>query len=382
MHKVVTINLNGQAYQFDEDAYEAIRAYLDRAETQLRDNPDRAEILADLEQAIADKCRRYLSAHKTVIASAEITRVLEEMGPVEGTADASDKKTGQTSSARDDQPRSTGAPRRLYRLDEGAMIGGVCNGIAAFFDIDVTLVRVIFAALAAIELASSHSGAILFAYFVMMWVVPVAGTPEEQAASRGARFNAQEVIDRARRNIAEFNDRGWHRQRREWIRQRRRWTRQWRQTKRFQGPWASWAPVPPSADYGTRVAAGVMTSVIGVASLLLLVMFLYALISLVSTRGIYSWRLSDNVPLWLAAVALFFTYYVVAWPLHMARRASYYALGGSMYGWDAGGYGLISAALFALLVWLAYQHVPEVRNTIERLPAIWENVRQAIIRSS
>jgi hypothetical protein len=42
MHKVVTINLNGQAYQFDGEACEALRAYLDRAEAQLRDNPDRA----------------------------------------------------------------------------------------------------------------------------------------------------------------------------------------------------------------------------------------------------------------------------------------------------------------------------------------------------
>ena len=86
MHKVVTINLNGQAYQFDDDAYEAIRAYLARAEGQLRDNPDRAEILSDLEQAIADKGRRYLNALKIVIASPEIAQVLTEMGPVEGTS--------------------------------------------------------------------------------------------------------------------------------------------------------------------------------------------------------------------------------------------------------------------------------------------------------
>jgi len=32
MQQVVTINLNGRAYQFDEDAYEAIHAYLDREE--------------------------------------------------------------------------------------------------------------------------------------------------------------------------------------------------------------------------------------------------------------------------------------------------------------------------------------------------------------
>jgi phage shock protein PspC (stress-responsive transcriptional regulator) len=380
MQKVVTINLNGQAYQFDEDAYEAIHVYLDRAEAKLHDNPDRAEILADLEQAIADKCRRYLNAHKTVIAAAEIRVVLEEMGPVEAASDGAEQKGGGPTSGPDEQPRSTTrpAPRRLYRIDEGAMIGGVCNGIAAFFGIDVTLVRVIFAVLAALELASSHIGAVVIAYIVMMFVVPLAATPEEQAAAHGVRVNAQEVIDRARRNITEFNDRGWYRQRREWRRQQRQWTRHWRQTMRFQRPGATWAPAPPSGDYGTRVAAGIMTSVLAVASLLLFLTFLYGLISLISTGGIATWRLPENVPLWLGTLALFFTYYIVAWPLHMARRASYYAVGGSIYGWDAGGYGLISAALTMLLVWLAYQHVPEVRNVVDRLPAIWEDVQRAI----
>jgi len=47
MQKVITINLNGRAYQLDESAYEALRAYLNAAETQLKDNPDRAEILRD-----------------------------------------------------------------------------------------------------------------------------------------------------------------------------------------------------------------------------------------------------------------------------------------------------------------------------------------------
>ena len=196
----------------------------------------------------------------------------------------------------------------------------------------------------------------------------------------GVRFNAQEVIDRAKRNLAQINDRGWRRQQRQWRRQQRQWTRQWRQRTRFQGPW-TWAPAPPSADYGTRVAAGIMTSVLAVASLMLFLVFLYALISLISTGSIHTWRLPENVPLWLGTLGLLFIYYVVAWPLHMARRASYYAVGGSLYGWDAGGYGLISTALTVLLVWLAYQHVPEVRNVIDRLPAIWENVRQAFMQA-
>jgi hypothetical protein len=130
------------------------------------------------------------------------------------------------------------------------------------------------------------------------------------------------------------------------------------------------------------VAAGIMTSVLAVANLLLFLVFLYGLISLLSTGGIYTWRLPANTPLWLATMALFFTYYVVAWPLHMARRASYYAVGGSIYGWDAGGYGLISAALTLLLIGLAYQHVPEVRKVVQQLPEIWEQVRQAFARAS
>ena len=120
-----------------------------------------------------------------------------------------------------------------------------------------------------------------------------------------------------------------------------------------------------------------MTSLLAVANLFLFLVFLFGLVSLLATGGISTWRVPENVPLWLATFGLIFTYYVVAWPLHMARRASYYALGGSIYGWDAGGYGLISAGLAALLLWLAYQHVPEVREAVQRLPDIWESVRRA-----
>ena len=69
MQRVVTINLNGNAYQLDDAAFTALRAYLDEAEVRLKDNPDRAEILADLEQAIAEKCRRFLGPHKTIRAA-------------------------------------------------------------------------------------------------------------------------------------------------------------------------------------------------------------------------------------------------------------------------------------------------------------------------
>ena len=83
MQKVVGINLNGNAYQLEEPGYEALRAYLERADHRLQSDPDRTEIMADLEQAIAEKCGRYLGANKNVVTAAEIDTIIAEMGPVE-----------------------------------------------------------------------------------------------------------------------------------------------------------------------------------------------------------------------------------------------------------------------------------------------------------
>ena len=82
MQKVIAINLNGNAFQIDESGYAALVAYLESADRQLRDNPDRAEIVADLEQAIADKCAGFLGPHKSVVTTAEVDRIIRDMGRI------------------------------------------------------------------------------------------------------------------------------------------------------------------------------------------------------------------------------------------------------------------------------------------------------------
>jgi phage shock protein PspC (stress-responsive transcriptional regulator) len=195
MRKVTTINLNNNAYQIDEDGYEALHAYLERAERALATNPDRAEILADLEQAIADKCRLALGPYKTVINTAEIERILKEMGPVAGGAE--EAAGGGTTAA---QPGNTvGAgprPRRLYRLREGQVWSGVCNGLAAYAAVDVTWVRVAF-----VMLTIFAAGFGLLAYVVLVFAMPIATTPEEIAAAHGQPISAQELVDRAKKKV-------------------------------------------------------------------------------------------------------------------------------------------------------------------------------------
>ena len=181
-------------YQLDETAYGLLRTYLDAAELQLKDNPDKAEIVSDLEQAIADKCNRVLGARKTVVTTAEVKQIIEEMGPVEGAP-------GEPASEKQERPRAeAGAPKRLYQIREGAMISGVCKGLAVYLHVDVTIVRIVF-----IVLAVLSKGAFGIVYIVLMCVL--SGTPRhprKRAAAHGQPFSAQELIDDAKRSYAGF----------------------------------------------------------------------------------------------------------------------------------------------------------------------------------
>jgi len=58
--------------------------------------------------------------------------------------------------------------KKLYRSRSNRMVGGVCGGLGEYFDVDPTVVRVLFV------LATFITGVIplIVAYLVMLFVVP------------------------------------------------------------------------------------------------------------------------------------------------------------------------------------------------------------------
>ncbi len=369
MQKVISINLNGNAYQVEETGYAALVAYLEGAQRQLKDNPDRAEIIADLEQAIAEKCRRFLNAHKSVVTDGEVDQIIREMGPVDAEPGSSEQ-AGATGGAK------AGGPKRLYLLREGAMLAGVCNGMAAYLHIDPTIVRIVFVLLAILT-----KGVFFFVYVVLAVVIPPANTPEERAAAYGETFNAQELIDRAKRTYAGFTaghgrfgdwGRDWGRH---WRRQERQWRRQFDRTMRSRR-WESAPAFVPPAGYTARVVAGVMVPLLTVVSALLFWVGAYAVLSLATERQAFGVPLSDDIPLWAGILFLVFLYQSAAWPLHAARRASYHALGGPHYAAVAALDGLLSVGVGLCVVWFAYQYMPEVRELLRTLPDVWDSMRR------
>jgi phage shock protein C len=154
----ITASLNGTTLQFDEAAFARLEAYLADARRTLADNPDQAEILADLEQAVADQCRRRLPAERQVVTLAELEPALEEIGSVQ-VPDAPPEP----------EPAPRSQRRQLEQVSEGAMVSGVCLGLARYLDVDVTLVRIV-----ALLLLFFTGGAMIFVYLILMLLLPFA----------------------------------------------------------------------------------------------------------------------------------------------------------------------------------------------------------------
>jgi phage shock protein PspC (stress-responsive transcriptional regulator) len=206
MHKVITINLNGNAYQLDEHGYDALRAYLAHAEAQLGGNPDAPEILRDLEQSIAEKCLRVLGPGKSVLSTSEIEQILREIGPVDSSASAADATQSAASS-------TAPHPKRLYQIREGAMLSGVANGLAAYFDVDPTIVRVAFVAAAVIETSIYDRPPMLTIglYVLLMFIVPYAKTSAERAAAQGSSaslpYKLQHAVEKVKAKFGGLHQR-------------------------------------------------------------------------------------------------------------------------------------------------------------------------------
>ena len=208
MNRVTLINLAGRAVHVEDDGVAAIDAWLTDARTMLATDPDRDELLADFERAIADKCEARTTSDRDVVTAVQVREILTALGtvePVEGLDPAVDAST--VGSARPgvdgSRPGSPATPyadtpwreRRLYRLtgEDESMIAGVCAGLAAYLRMDVTVVRVLVVILTIVT-----SGGAAIAYIAMALLVPPADSPERRAAARGYGDTAQEMISRAR----------------------------------------------------------------------------------------------------------------------------------------------------------------------------------------
>jgi phage shock protein C len=102
--------------------------------------------------------------------------------------------------------------QKLYRSETDRMIAGVCGGLAKFFNVDATLVRLVFLLL----LFLGGSGFLL--YFILWIIVPQESQPGGSTQDV-VQANAQDMAQTAR--VAGYAYHKMTAQIVEWARERR-----------------------------------------------------------------------------------------------------------------------------------------------------------------
>jgi len=197
MKKVINITLGSVVFVIEQDAFDALAAYLEDIKQNLAATEDAKEVIDDIEGALAEKFIVRKRSEKLAVTTDDVSEVMAEMGsPAEfGEGDTSD--TGEVHATKAHTQSQSGADsnKRLYRDADDTIIAGVASGIARYFDIDPVIVRLIFV------IAVFFNGLGLLAYIILWLIVPVAKTQTEKYAMRGEPITLRDISERVKKNI-------------------------------------------------------------------------------------------------------------------------------------------------------------------------------------
>jgi len=185
MKRTVSVNIKGMNFLIEEDAYELLQNYLDRLTHGLRNEKGNKDIIEDIEMRIAELCSIQLNEKKQVIEIDDIQSILQTLGDPSQYLDEEEVDQQQKSQENTNQQRTD---KRLFRDVENASIAGVCAGIANFFNIDITIIRIIFVIM-------FFAGFGVPLYIILWVVVPKANSTIDKLRMRGKAITVETVRD-------------------------------------------------------------------------------------------------------------------------------------------------------------------------------------------
>ncbi len=105
------------------------------------------------------------------------------LGEVEGeSSEYTDTKTNDTTETSNNR-----SDKRLLRDVDDKKIAGVCSGLSAYLNIDVTLIRVLF-------FVGLWGGGFTFLLYIILWIVmPQARTVADKLRMRGIAVTAENI---------------------------------------------------------------------------------------------------------------------------------------------------------------------------------------------
>ena len=193
MDKTKNISLGGFSFLIEENAYTALSQYLTEVRQHLQHNSDRDEIIFDVEQRMAELLKDR-TANREVIMHQDVLYLIEVLGKPEQYVEDEDADKA-TNAANEAYAQAFSTNKPLYRDIDDRKIGGVLSGMAHYFNISPTMLRIAFAVCLILSFVVSYrwiflfngvSWAIIILYILLWIIVPAAVTTAQKLEMQGA----------------------------------------------------------------------------------------------------------------------------------------------------------------------------------------------------
>ena len=217
MKKNITINLFGQLYNIDEDAYELLNNYEESLRHHFSKQEDGAEIFNDIEARIAELLSEQKAKGVEAISIEHVQDIIKRIGaPEEIDREEAELSDGEQVS------QKASAPKRLYRDMENRMVAGVLAGFANYFGGDRTWWRIgfvlicipLFGFFKLFHIGFMNLGPVI-AYVILAILLPSAATPEDRLRMKGKEITPQtlanEVTNEAQQKMDATTSTDYHR---------------------------------------------------------------------------------------------------------------------------------------------------------------------------
>lgn len=177
MNKTIIININGSVFHIEEEAYDILQGYMTEIKRHFAYSADSEEIVTDIENRLAEMFSERLAELKSeVVTLNDVNEIIARMGSARD-FDQEEELNEERTLVRNQ--------RKLFRDTDDSIIGGVCAGLAHYFNTEARWIRLIA------FIVTLLWGTGLIIYGILWIIVPAAKSRADKMAMKGEPLTLQ-----------------------------------------------------------------------------------------------------------------------------------------------------------------------------------------------
>jgi phage shock protein PspC (stress-responsive transcriptional regulator) len=203
MKPIEKVSIGGYAFTLEKEASQAVASYL-KEMSSFYPNP---EIVEGIEERMAELLLER-TPQNGVVTLASVQQIIDILGRPEKIEEEEPERT-----VTEEKPK-----KKLYRDMENARVAGVCSGLAAYFDVDPAVFRILFLVCSVLGVFSGVHNHVFFLPFtvafisfptlyLILWIcMPAARTARQRWEQKGEDGTAESIRRSIESGAAEIGE--------------------------------------------------------------------------------------------------------------------------------------------------------------------------------